>query len=290
MGTFLGHIVPGLALSLLGLWHAINTIRAFCLKGSSFCVKLWYPLYGSDSKYKHLEIILILLFSIFSIILQVFDFPVLRFGFKLDNFEHATMFLHLAIFAMFSLSAEITRSSSVLSGVTGILAASVFSQELFLLHFHSTDHVGIEGHYHWLLQLIVFVSIVAALGATFLPNSFPAALILSISVVFQGCWFINMGFMLWIPEFVPKGCVARLVEASTNDMQGAVTCGSIDADTRARALANLQFSWILSGIMLCMGSICLKLVGKCVPGVQSTEYEQLHSRGTDVTIAIDGFK
>ncbi|PRQ23384.1 hypothetical protein RchiOBHm_Chr6g0260741 [Rosa chinensis] len=73
--------------------------------------------------------------------------------------------------------------------------ASIFCQELFLLHFHSTDHVGLEGHYHWLLQLIVFASVMAALAATCCQTSLLAALVLSISVVFQGCWFMNMGFI-----------------------------------------------------------------------------------------------
>ncbi|KAF2305852.1 hypothetical protein GH714_008412 [Hevea brasiliensis] len=154
--------------------------------------------------------------------MQLLDFPFLHFAFKLDNFEHATMFLHLAIFAGFTLSAEITQSSEILSGVIGILAASVFGQELFLLHFHSTDHVGLEGHYHWLLQLVAVL-------------------------------VYDQGFVLWVPEFMPEGCAARFAEASTHDMHGAVTCGSIDADLRARALANLQFSWTLSGILLFMG-------------------------------------
>lgn len=200
------------------------------------------------------------------------------------------MFLHLALFAGFAFSTEISHSSDILSGVTGILAASVFGQELFLLHFHSTDHVGLEAHYHWLLQIIVIVSLVAALSATSFPTSFPATLVLSISVIFQGCWFINMGFMLWVPDFVPEGCVMQLAEASKYNMHGAVTCGSPDADFRARALANLQFSWILFGILLFTGCVCLKLAGKCTLRNQSTKYEQLHIRGTDVSIAIDGFK
>ncbi|KAJ9135579.1 hypothetical protein P3X46_032748 [Hevea brasiliensis] len=291
MGTFVGHILPALALILLGLWHTINSIRSYCLKGSAnFTVKYWYPFYGPLSRLKHLELIFILFFSVLAIFMQLLDFPFLHFAFKLDNFEHATMFLHLAIFAGFTLSAEITQSSEILSGVIGILAASVFGQELFLLHFHSTDHVGLEGHYHWLLQLVVFVSLVSALAATSFPCSFPAALVLSISVVFQGCWFMIMGFVLWVPEFMPEGCVARFAEASTHDMHGAVTCGSIDADLRARALANLQFSWTLSGILLFTGCVCLKLAGRCNPRGQSTEYEQLCIRGTDVPIAMEGFK
>ncbi|CBI32521.3 unnamed protein product, partial [Vitis vinifera] len=186
-------------------------------------------------------------------------------------------------------NSELTHSLEGLSGVSGILAASVFGQELFLLHFHSTDHVGLEGHYHWLLQLIVLVSLVAALAATSFPTSFPAALVLSTAVVFQGCWFMNMGFMLWVPEFVPKGCKVQLT-SSSDSMHGAVACGSHDADLRARALANMQFSWILSGILMFVGSLCLKLVGKCSSKAGFIEYEQLHSGVPNVPIAIDGFK
>lgn len=290
MGLFLAHLVQGLALALLGLWHIINTIRSYLVKGpANFTVRFWYQLSTPHSGLKHLELVSILSFSLLAILMQVVDFPHFHFTFKLDNFEHATMFIHLALFAGFSLSTELTDSLDLFSGFVGILASSLFSQELFLLHFHSTDHVGLEGHYHWLLQLIVFVSLVAALAATVLPNSFNAALVLSISIIFQGCWFINMGFMLWIPAFVPEGCVMNLAKASGNEILGAVTCGSKEADFRARGLANLQFSWILSAIMIFAGIVCLKLARKCTI-VDRLEYERIQSKGVDSTMANEGLK
>ncbi|KAK3195616.1 hypothetical protein Dsin_026926 [Dipteronia sinensis] len=291
MGTFLGHLVPGLALALLGLWHTINTIRDYCLKGSSnFKVRFWFPFSGPLSKLKHLELFSILSFSFFAILLQVLDFPIdfpyVRFTLKLDNSEHATIFLHLAIFSCFTLCADLSHSFDILSVLPGILAASVFGQELFLIHFHSADHVGIEGHYHLLFQIIVFISLVAALSAACFPTNFLAALILSISVVFQGCWFVNMGFVLWDPQFVPRGCTKQLAEAINSNMHGAVICGSHEADFRARALANLQFSWILSGIWAVTGSIFLISARKYARRNQSIEYEQLHSKVSDVSMAI----
>ncbi|KAL5788479.1 hypothetical protein ACOSP7_005428 [Xanthoceras sorbifolium] len=295
MGTFLGHLVPGLALTLLGLWHTINTIRDYCLKGSTnFKVRFWFPFSGPLSKLKHLELVSILSFSIFAILVQVLDFPLdfpyVHLTLRLDNSEHATMFLHLAIFACFTLYADLTHSFDILSVLPGILAASVFGQELFLIHFHSADHVGLEGHYHWLLQLIVFVSLVAALSAACFPTNFPAALILSISVVLQGCWFVDMGFVLWDPQFVPQGCTKQLAGAISSNMHGAVTCGSHEADFRARALANLQFSWILSVIWIFTGSVFLISARKYAPRIQSTEYEQLHSKVSDVSMDIYGLK
>ncbi|KAK3002791.1 hypothetical protein RJ639_018349 [Escallonia herrerae] len=287
MGTFVGHVVPGLVLVLLGVWHIINTIRAYHLRGSNnFISRFWYPFKTPLSGLECLELILILSFSIFSIVMQILDFPFLCFSFKLDNFEHATMFLHLAIFSGFTLFAELSHSSGILSGVSGILASSVFSQELFLLHYHSADHVGLEGHYHWLLQIIVFISVMAALAVTSFPSSFPGALVLSVSVLFQGCWFMNMGFMLWVPQFVSQGCVVQLGDAN---MLGAVICETHEAGMRAKSLANLQFSWILSGILIFMGCICLIFSQKFPLKGQCTEYEQLYSKGADVPVAITGF-
>ena len=70
----------------------------------------------------------------------------------------------------------------------------------------------------------------------------------------------------------------------------ADACASHEADLRARALANMQFRWILSGILILVGSLCLKLVFKYSSNVGLIKYEQLHSRVPDVPIAIDGFK
>ncbi|EXB63657.1 hypothetical protein L484_026999 [Morus notabilis] len=292
MGTMIGHIVPGLALTILGLWHSINTIRSYFFKGpANFTIRFWYPWNSPLSKFKHMELFFILTFSIFSIIMQILDFPFLHFAFKLDSFEHATMFLHLTIFSGFTLCAELVQRLHILSGVVGVLVASVFGQELFLLHFHSADHVGIEGHYHWLLQLIVFVSLLAALAATCFPNSLSAAFVLSNSVVFQGCWFMNMGLMMWCPQFVPAGCTIRLTGGiSSDDMLGAVTCASREADMRARALANLQFSWILAGIFIFTGCIVLRLAAKYKPVDFAVEYEQLESKGPEVHIVMNSFK
>ena len=290
MDLFIAHLVQGLALTFLGLWHIINSIKSYLVKGpSNFTIRFWYHFNTPYFKFKHLELVSILSFSILAILMQILDFPHFHYAFKLDNFEHATMFIHLALFSGFSLLTELTDSLELFSGFVGILVSSVFSQELFLLHFHSTDHVGPEGHYHWLLQLIVFVSLIASLAATVFPNSFNVAIVLSISLIFQGCWFINMGFMLYIPTFVPEGCVMNLAMESASEIHGAVTCGSKEADFRAKGLANLQFSWILSVIMIFAGIVCLKLAKKFTI-VDRLEYERIQSKVADSTVVNEGFK
>lgn len=291
MGTFLGHLVPGLALASLGLWHITNILRVYFLKGSGkFMLRFWYPLRCPLRKLEHLELVLILLFSLFSILIQIVDFQHLHLFFKLDNVEHATMFFVLVIFTSFTLFTELSHLSETMLGISCVLLASIFGQELFLLHYHSTDHVGLEGHYHWLMQLIVCVSFLAALYATASPSSFPAALILSISVVFQGCWFINMGFMLWLPDFVAQGCATQPMSPSNSMMHGSVVCETNEAESRARALANLQFCWILSSILVFVAGSCIAFGRKVTRRRQSLDYEELSSPGAHDPLATVGLK
>ncbi|XP_010243407.1 PREDICTED: uncharacterized protein LOC104587477 [Nelumbo nucifera] len=296
MGSFSGQFVPGLALTLLGLWHTLNTIKAYSLRGpTGFSSRFWYPFNSSIFSIKHLELIFIFSFSLFAIALQVLDYPLLHLSFKLSNFEHATVSLHLAIYSGVALAVEFTHSLENLTGLVGVLVASVFGQELFLLHLHSAEHVGLEGHYHWLLQLIVSVSLVAAMAATSNPRSFVAALVLSLSVVLQGCWFMNMGVVLWVPRFVAEGCsVMRLARLGGDDeLHAVITCGTEDAVLRAKALANLQLSWIVAAILILAACLCLKLAGKGIQRNGSTDSEQLLSGGVlvgRISIVIDTSK
>ncbi|KAJ8571084.1 hypothetical protein K7X08_038056 [Anisodus acutangulus] len=215
-------------------------------------------------------------------VIQFIDFPSLHFSFKLHNIEHATMFLNLTVFACFTLLAEISNLPEILHGILGILATSIFGQELFLLHYHSTDHVGLEGHYHWLLQLVVCISLMSALVVTCFPSCFPAALLLSISVMFQGCWFMNMGFNLWFPHFVPQGCVTQSSEA--------VMCQTDEADLRARAMANLQFSWVLAAILIIVAGLSVTFARNRADRTLLSKYEQLQSRGRDIPVIINCLK
>ncbi|XP_064973074.1 uncharacterized protein LOC135617093 [Musa acuminata AAA Group] len=274
MGTFVGHFVPGLAFTFLGLWHTHSTIRSYKLKGpSNFSSSTWFPFPSPISILHHLELYLLGSFSILAAVLQLLGSDLLTLSFNPVDFEHATMFLHVVIYSAVAIAVDVS-ASETLSGLVGALAASVFSQELFLLHFHSTDHVGLEGHYHWLLQVIVAVSLLATIVTTGAPNSFVAAVLRSVSVLFQGVWFIVMGFALWVPSLAPKGCHA-VGSGSTGHRQGAIACGTEEAGARAVALANLQYSWTLAGISILTAYLCLK------PNIKCMEYRRLQSRGLD---------
>ncbi|KAJ4775518.1 transmembrane epididymal protein (DUF716) [Rhynchospora pubera] len=220
MGTFVGHFVPGLAFTFVGLWHTICTIKCYKLKGpSQFTSTTWFRINTRNHFIKHLELYLLFTFSIVVITLQLINHP-----FQALNYEQASMYLHL-----------------------------------LLLHFHSADHVGLEGHYHWLLQLIVAASVVATFLSGISSNSFPAAIVRSGCVILQGWWFMVMGFALWMPKLLPKGCHAE---------NGEVACDSEEITKRAMAVANLEFSWAVAGVWVVVAFLTLRLNWKL-------EYRQL---------------
>ena len=59
-------------------------------------------------------------------------------------------------------------------------------------------------------------------------------------------WFIHIGFMLWIPAFIPKGFQMERTEG-----HDVVKCASQVATMHAKAIANLQFNWYLASILVC---------------------------------------
>ncbi|CAM0147944.1 unnamed protein product [Urochloa decumbens] len=268
MGTFLGHFLPGLAFGILGVWHTLNTVKSYKLKGASgFRSATWFPFPSPLPWLRRLELYLLLSFSALAIADQLVDLPILALCLQPDSLEHATMYLHLALYASVALAADVLSGGGIGGVVAALAAASVFGQELFLLRFHSADHAGLEGHYHWLLQLVVAASLAATAASAVAPGSFAVAVVRSASVLLQGVWFMAMGFALWVPALVPTGCHG--VEEAA--MRSAVACETEEAARRAAVMANLQFSWAIAAVWVVTAYLCLRVDF----GVGCLEYMEL---------------
>ncbi|KAK3427021.1 hypothetical protein EUGRSUZ_F03330 [Eucalyptus grandis] len=259
--NFVGPLVPGLAVALLGLRQILNTSRSNFLKGSS----------NFKIMTLHSELIHVFSFSICAIFAQVVDFPFICLAFEVHSIEQTTVFLNLAIFSGFTLCAEINQKTGTLLEVSGCSCSFCFWSRTYPC-FISIPMImlGLEGRYHWQLQLVALVSFLSALAATCFPTSFLASLVLAIFVTFQGC-----RFFLCVPECVPKVWTALSAHTSGELVHGAIICGSGNADCRVRALANLQFSWILAGILFLTGILCMKLASIYTERGQHTEYKRL---------------
>lgn len=169
MGSLVGHVLPGFAFLVLGLWHLFNNIKLFCLHPNTFTSSPWFPI----SKLRHLELYLIMFSSSASISMELFIGPRRHHPFDSDgtipsnhlhNFEHSSISMSLLVYAIFALILDQARPRAAASeGLTLLGAAAAFTQQLLLFHFHSTDHMGFEGQYHLILQLIIFVSLLTTL-------------------------------------------------------------------------------------------------------------------------------
>jgi hypothetical protein len=241
----IGHILPGGGFVAVGLWHLFNHIKLFSLRPDSYVAPVWFP----APRVRHLELIFVLAGSAVEFALEMFIDHSTFLPFdadgsipsdRLHNHEHAVICLALLVYAASALHLDRVRARGR-RAIGLLLVAVVFAQELLVFHFHSTDHTGFEGHFHWLLQLVVAACLATALLGVGFPRSFAVSLVRSACITFHGVWLMVIGAMVWVPSRVPKGC--ELVEEDGRD---TVRCHSKTSLHRAKALANLQFGWWLS--------------------------------------------
>ncbi|KAL6200756.1 hypothetical protein ACLB2K_030537 [Fragaria x ananassa] len=247
MGTLVGHVVPGFGFVLIGLWHLFNHIKLHLQHPNSYRAPIWFP----ASKFRYLELLLIILGSSASVAMELFISPEKHQPFDddgtipsnhLHNFEHASISMTFLVYAALAIVLD-KLAPRAQHGLTQLLGAVAFGQQLLLFHLHSSDHLGPEGQYHLLLQLVILVSMITTLMGLGFPKSFLVSFVRSLSIFFQGIWLMVMGVMLWTPGLISKGCFL-------NDEEGheVVKCQSEEARHRALSLVNLLFSWYLIGI------------------------------------------
>ncbi|KAM7280253.1 hypothetical protein ACFE04_007387 [Oxalis oulophora] len=246
-GQAIGHVLPGLTFLAIGLWHLFNQIKIHILHLKVYSSSPWFP----TSKLRYLELILIIIGSSTSIAFELFitpsrhqpldpDFTIPSTHLK--NFEHATISLSFNVYAIFSIILD-KFGAKYRYRLSIFLASIAFSIEFLIFHFHSTDHMGIEGRYHFLLQCLIVLSLATTVLAVGFRRSFIISFVRSVSIIFQGVWLIVTGYMLWTPEFIPKGCCMNKEDGII-----VVRCSSDVALHRAKGLVNLQFCWYTIGV------------------------------------------
>eukprot|EP00271_Cylindrocystis_brebissonii_P012858 TRINITY_DN32372_c0_g1_i1.p1 TRINITY_DN32372_c0_g1~~TRINITY_DN32372_c0_g1_i1.p1 ORF type:complete len:339 (-),score=31.78 TRINITY_DN32372_c0_g1_i1:1260-2276(-) len=247
MGTFIGHILPGVFFSGIGLWHLLNIIRKFVSNPGGFHTRAWFPT-KLPGGWKYVELYLIILGSCISISSElIFWQPTHQpFGehweipiYNMAQFEHASMSLFFLIFGITALCSELIERLPF--GLLHLVASIAFTQEFLLFYFHSGDHMGIEGHYHWLLRLPIAAILFCGAAEIGFPKSFFLPFVRSIALILQGLWFTQTAFSIWVPSCVAMHC----------KMAGwTVECEDDSWTHRAKALANLQFAWYLAATLV----------------------------------------
>lgn len=269
MGGTSGHVSLGLAFLLIGLWHFFNCVKLHSLHPKSYTTLPWFPV----SRFRYVEPVVIIFVTAIFVSMELFvgKDPLAPDGTipsnQLRHFEHSIIAISFLIYAFFAILVDKVNPPAK-HGLIHFLQAAAFSQQLLILHLHSTDHMGIEGQYHYLLQIVTFVSLITTIFAIGHAESFLNSFVRAFSVIFQGVWLVVMGVMLWTPHLLPKGC--HLKAEMGRDM---VLCHGERALERAKALVNIQFGWYLIGLTICSMSLYLVLV-KMYPQ-EKMEYQTL---------------
>lgn len=284
MGTFEGHLAHGIGLMAIGFWHVLNTARNYARSPpDQFESRPWFIIANAkEGRFinKYLELHAIMLFAAASITTELFVSPDRHRPWDSDwsiplshmnNVEHSTIAIFFFLYAFVALVVDRSQVQAP-RGLIHALGALAFAEELLLFHFHSTDHAGLEGHYHWLLQVVVGISLASTLVEAALPRNPLVALVRSSSVLFQGVWLVHMAFSLWIPACLPKGCA--LTKRNNVDI---VKCQSSDLAARAQGIANLQFSWDLFLVLL----TTLVILFYCIATVKQS-YQPLNFNGEEL--------
>ncbi|KAK7245796.1 hypothetical protein RIF29_40646 [Crotalaria pallida] len=273
MGTLIGHVAPGFGFLLIGLWHLYNHIKLHALNPKSYTSPPWFP----TSKSKYLELFLIMAGCTASISMELFIGPDRHQPLDPDgtipsnhlhNFEHSLISMTFFVYAAFAIVLDKIHNEAQ-HALTNLLASIAFAQQLLLFHLHSADHMGPEGQYHMLLQLVILVSLLATVFGIGMKKSFLVSFVRSLSIFFQGLWLILMGFMLWTPSLIPKGCFMNLEEGHR-----VVRCNDHEALHRAKSLVNIQFSWFFILVTIFGVSLYLVLV-KVYGGNNKVQYFSL---------------
>lgn len=265
MGSMVGHVLPGVGFLIIGMWHLFNHIRLHAQAPSSYSSQPWFP----APRIRYLELYLILSGCSVSVAMELFISPDRHQpldpdgtipSYHLHNFEHALISLSFFTYAAFAIvfdraAAGPTKArAGAMLGLTQLVGAVAFGQQLLLFHLHSADHMGPEGQYHLLLQIVILVALATTLTGIALPRSFLVSFLRSASIMFQGIWLMVMGVMLWTPGLIPKGCFMNSEEGHF-----VVRCHGDEALHRAKALVNIEFSWYVIGVTVFLVSLYLVL-------------------------------
>ncbi|XP_024541717.1 uncharacterized protein LOC112350181 [Selaginella moellendorffii] len=154
--------------------------------------------------------------------------------------EHISMALPFIIYAL-----ALRWKAKLSNSFVNLLGAAAFAQEFILFHWHSTDHKGVEGHYHALLQLIVAACMFTCLGEALFHRKLTIRLLRSFCILFQGVWLLQLALLLVFPsEFLPPDCRLFL------HRHQKVACSSEKLIMQSKTVATLLFSWYFSLLMV----------------------------------------
>nr|XP_007987473.2 transmembrane epididymal protein 1-like [Chlorocebus sabaeus] len=209
MGTFIGHVYPGLFLFLYGLYQAVVISKAIVFSDSLLypsspprnkgrCTRLWKISYGG------------LLKMATGSLLTVYEVSCIKGGLMLMNRELPPRFMypkewqHLTMFILLTLNGCVDfMSKNVLPqrcvGLEKGTLVLIIYELLLLMVSHAKDSEGVELHVHSLLILVVFLLLLVLTAQLWAPNMCHLQLMETFLMLMMGSWLMQAGFILYRP-------------------------------------------------------------------------------------------
>ncbi|XP_043779489.1 transmembrane epididymal protein 1 [Cervus elaphus] len=209
MGTFIGHVYPGLFLLAYGLYRAVEVSKAVIFsnslpdpslppKNKGRWARLWKLSHGG------------LLKMLAGSGLMAYEISCVERGLTLMNrdlpprFTYAKQWQHLTMFILLTLNGCIDIMSKNLLPQRcvplekGILVLT-FYVLLLLLASHVQDSAGVELQVHSLLILVVLLLMLVFTAELWAPDTFQLAVIETFLFQMMGSWLVQAGFILYKP-------------------------------------------------------------------------------------------
>ncbi|KAH9602867.1 hypothetical protein KSS87_016349 [Heliosperma pusillum] len=247
MGSFKGHVVPGTLFLMVGLWHMWCSVYRYVTSPKTFRVRTWNPVPGFGGRLRYLELYMVVIGAFIDLCIELVYAPHLKYFVNgilnpshMNNFEHSGMLIMFFIYGLVALVSVETSLLPLPDGALCLVGATAFSSEYLLFYFHSTNHKGLEGYYHYILVLLIGLCVLTSVLGALIPSSFPIDLSNSMAIALQGLWFYQTAFTLY-GSMMPDGC-----QLNGNE----IACRSADNQIRGELLANFQLFSMVVGVFV----------------------------------------
>ncbi|CAF1342243.1 unnamed protein product [Rotaria magnacalcarata] len=212
MGTFIGHIAPGVFFIFFAFWWHIHNcaryIKSLANEGdektkrtkNKFQGSTTYPCYCIPGKIVHrlpIESIMKLLITSIHFSIELiggyYSEPTPHIG--EENAHHTAMLFGFFLGAWVEILVHC--KAPLPTRITQAMGFLAFAMEGLMMGFHLHARSMVDGHIHVLLALTIVCSMIGALAECFDPNNFWFIVARSFFALTQGTWFLQAAYVIW---------------------------------------------------------------------------------------------
>lgn len=205
MGSFLGHALPGTFFTIIALWWMVNIvyyINKARWTGQTYTAKSNYALHRQTSSIP-IEAIFKIAFAFVGILGEFVWALKYDFGLPVGNAQHMTMFAFFGISGLCDLVAHY-KKSFVPANSDYVAIILAFLIEALLFNFHLRERSSLDVTVHTLLVYTILSNAILTTVELRMINNSLVSLVKAMSLLVQGTWFWQIGFILYSPSRLPS--------------------------------------------------------------------------------------